>query len=308
MITGGLRSRRPDLLPSLGIVLGGVLWGLFWLPLRALGELGLEGPWPGLVIYAACALVLLPFVPRRFGRLRGRGMSLVLTGLFTGTAFAAYATSLLLTDIVRTLLLFYLTPVWSTLLGIAFLGERLTRFRLAALILGFTGLLVVLGLGEGFPWPRNMGDWLALFSGLAWAYGSLRLYRTGGLPVFEQVLVFVLGGLAVLVLAVALGGEFLAPSPSSDSLLDVAPHAFAISIFVLPMLYLTIWPAMRLSPGRVGLLLMSEVVVGVGSAALLAGEPFGLRELIGTLLILSAGAVEVLGRPTAKAGAGPQGT
>jgi drug/metabolite transporter (DMT)-like permease len=282
MITGGLRSRRPDLLPSLGIVLGGVLWGLFWLPLRALGELGLEGPWPGLVIYAACALVLLPFVPRRFGRLRGRGMSLVLTGLFTGTAFAAYATSLLLTDIVRTLLLFYLTPVWSTLLGIAFLGERLTR--------------------------RNLGDWLALFSGLAWAYGSLRLYRTGGLPVFEQVLVFVLGGLAVLVLAVALGGEFLAPSPSGDSLLGVVPHAFAISIFVLPMLYLTIWPAMRLSPGRVGLLLMSEVVVGVGSAALLAGEPFGLRELIGTLLILSAGAIEVLGRPTVKAGAGPQGT
>ena len=74
------------------------------------------------------------------------------------------------------------------------------------------------------------------------------------------------------------------------------------------MLYLTIWPAMRLSPGRVGLLLMSEVVVGVGSAALLAGEPFGLRELSGTLLILAAGAVEVLGRPTAKAGAGPQGT
>ena len=137
-------------------------------------------------------------------------------------------TASMLTDVVRTLLLFYLTPVWSTLLGIAFLGERLTRFRLAALILGFTGLLVVLGLGEGFPWPRNMGDWLALFSGLAWAYGSLRLYRTGGLPVFEQVLVFVLGGLAVLVLAVTLGGEFLAPSPASDSLLDVAPHAFAI--------------------------------------------------------------------------------
>jgi drug/metabolite transporter (DMT)-like permease len=233
-------------------------------------------------------------------------MSLALTGLFTGTAFAAYATSLLLTDVVRTLLLFYLTPVWSTLLGIAFLGERLTRFRLAALILGFTGLLVVLGLGEGFPWPRNMGDWLALFSGLAWAYGSLRLYRTGGLPVFEQVLVFVLGGLAVLVLAVVLGGEFLAPSPASGSLLDVAPHAFAISIFVLPMLYLTIWPAMRLSPGRVGLLLMSEVVVGVGSAALLAGEPFGLRELSGTLLILSAGAVEVLGQNVEDQNAGDQ--
>lgn len=302
MSTASLWSRRPDLLPSLGIALGGVLWGLFWLPLRALGDLGLEGPWPGLVIYAACALVLLPFLPGRLGRLRGNMKSLALTGLFTGTAFAAYATSILLTEVVRTLLLFYLTPVWGTLLGLVFLGERLTRTRLAALALGFAGLLVVLGLGEGIPWPHNLGDWLALFSGVAWAYGSMRLYRAGGLAVFEQILVFVLGGFAVLALAIAFGGEIAGPSPAGRELLGLAPHAFAISIFVLPMLFLTIWPAMRLSPGRVGLLLMGEVVVGVGSAALLAGEPFGARELLGTVLILAAGAIEVLGRPTAKGG------
>jgi drug/metabolite transporter (DMT)-like permease len=306
MSTASLWSRRPDLLPSLGIALGGVLWGLFWLPLRWLGDLGLEGPWPGLVIYAACGLVLLPFLPRRLGRLRGNVGSLALTGLFTGTAFAAYASSILLTEVVRTLLLFYLTPVWSTLLGLAFLGERLTRTRLAALILGFAGLLVVLGLGEGFPWPRNLGDWLALLSGVAWAYGSMRLYREGGLAVFEQILVFVLGGFAVLVLAILLGGEIVGPSPAGRELLEIAPHAFAISIFVLPMLFLTIWPAMRLSPARVGLLLMGEVVVGVGSAALLAGEPFGVRELLGTALILAAGAIEVLGRPTAKGGGTPE--
>jgi drug/metabolite transporter (DMT)-like permease len=43
---------------------------------------------------------------------------------------------------------------------------------------------------------------------------------------------------------------------------------------------------------------MSEVVVGVVSAALFAGEVFGTREAVGTLLILAAGAVEVLGRQT----------
>ncbi|MEH6548131.1 MAG: hypothetical protein V7701_16965, partial [Sneathiella sp.] len=49
-----------DLLPSLGIVGAGVLWGLFWLPVRALGELGLQGAWPGVVIYAGAVLFLLP--------------------------------------------------------------------------------------------------------------------------------------------------------------------------------------------------------------------------------------------------------
>ncbi len=36
-----------------------------------------------------------------------------------------------------------------------------------------------------------------------------------------------------------------------------------------------------------------SVFVGVGSTALLSGEPFGLREAIGTLLVLSAAVVEI---------------
>jgi drug/metabolite transporter (DMT)-like permease len=225
------------------------------------------------------------------------------TGLFTGTAFAAYATSLLMTEVVRTLLLFYLSPVWSTLLGLALLGERLTRYRILALVLGFAGLLVVLGVGAQFPWPKNLGDWLALASGLAWAYGSLRLYKAGAVGLMEQLFVFVLGGFAVLALAAGLGGQAFGASPEASALIEAAPWALLIGLLMLPMLILTIWPAMRLSPGRVGILLMGEIVVGVASAALLAGEPFGPREIIGTLLILGAGVIEVLGRHTTEPGA-----
>ena len=50
-------------------------------------------------------------------------------------------------------------------LGIALLGERLTLPRLASLCLGIGGLAVVLGGGPGRPWPRNLGDWLALGAG-----------------------------------------------------------------------------------------------------------------------------------------------
>jgi drug/metabolite transporter (DMT)-like permease len=43
-------------------------------------------------------------------------------------------------------------------------------------------------------------------------------------------------------------------------------------------------------------LLMSEVVVGAISAALLSGEMFGAREALGTLLIIAAALFEVLGK------------
>ena len=67
-----------------------------------------------------------------------------------------------------------------------------------------------------------------------------------------------------------------------------------VAIAMLPIIYLTIWPATLLSPARVGMLLMVEVIVGVASAAMLSGDPFGLRELAGTILIVSAAVVEVM--------------
>ena len=67
-----------------------------------------------------------------------------------------------------------------------------------------------------------------------------------------------------------------------------------IDLSMLPITYLTIWPTTVLSPGRVGMLLMVEVIVGVASAAILTEDQFGVRELAGTVLIISAGVVEVL--------------
>ncbi len=63
---------------------------------------------------------------------------------------------------------------------------------------------------------------------------------------------------------------------------------------MLLITYLAMWPATELSPGRVGMLLMVEVLVAVASAALLADEMFGLREFIGATLIIAAAVVEVL--------------
>lgn len=293
MKTSGASS---DLLPSLGIVGAGVLWGLFWLPVRALGDMGLEGAWPGIIIYAGAVLFLLPVLLINWKTIRPVWKPLALSGLFTGAAFACYATSLLLTEVIRTILLFYLTPIWGTLLGILFLKEKFTISRAIALVCGLGGLLVVFGLGIEFPWPRNLGDWLALIAGMFWALGTMLLYRMGTVATLAQCLSFVSGALVVTGVALFLGGDLFGATPPPAILLDALPAGLLAALYVLPMLLLTVWPSSRLSPARIGILLMSEVIVGVGSAAFLSGEPFGLRELLGTCLIVGAGVIEVLGQ------------
>jgi drug/metabolite transporter (DMT)-like permease len=280
---------------SIGLIIGGVLWGTIWIPLRFLADYGIYGAWPGFLIYVMAAIFLLPLAVQRRASLQRNWRDLAMCGAFTGAAFSLYASSLLLTDVVRALLLFYLTPVWGTLLGFMFLNERLTVARVVAVATGIAGMLVVLGDGTNIPWPRNAGDVCALLAGVAWAYGTYRLYRADDLAIPDQVISFVAGSLVVTAGLICLGGAMFGPMPDLATMARAAPWALITGLYILPMLVLTIWPATILTPARVGLLLMSEVVVGVGSAAIWSGEPFGQRELIGSALILSAGLIEVLG-------------
>jgi drug/metabolite transporter (DMT)-like permease len=63
------------------------------------------------------------------------------------------------------------------------------------------------------------------------------------------------------------------------------------------VLWLTMFGASRLDPGRVTVLLMLEVVIGLVSASVLTDEPFGPREVVGAVLIVAACGTELLARP-----------
>ncbi len=284
---------------AIGIVIGGALWGVIWVPIRAMEQAGLPGAWSGLALYATAVTLMIPLLVGLRARPLAHLSVLIPCGLLTGCAFSLYSTSLVLTDVIRSVLLFYLSPVWSTALGLAFLGERLTPARIAALVLGLGGLVVMLGVGA-FGRSPNLGDLLALISGLSWAFGSFFLYRAGTVAVTEQVFSFVFGALVVTGVTLLIGGPSIGGSFGDEALRHAGPWALVTGLIVIPTLFLTIWPATVLPPARLGLLLMSDIVVGVISAAIWSGDPFGWREAIGTVLIVGAGAVEVLGHRAPK--------
>lgn len=284
-----------SLLPSLAVAISGALWGGFWYPLRWLETLGLGGAWVSVVFFAVGVVTPLPFLLRR-SAWQGFGSQMV-TGWLIGLAFTLYTVSLVMTDVIHAILLFYLTPVWSTLGGIFLLGERLTFNRGLAMLLGFSGLALILGVGEGLPLPRNAGDWIALVSGMLWAAGTTRAFikpaKGVPLPVFAFCLGGLLSSLAVAVIAGALGSSISVFDDRGPAVLWAV--LFALIIFVPPN-FAVLWAAQRIDSGRVGILMMTEVLAGAVTAALLSGEHFGMMELMGTILIVCAGLVEVLGR------------
>jgi drug/metabolite transporter (DMT)-like permease len=291
-----LSRPRSDLLPSVGLACGAALWGLYWIPIRGIEQAGVAAFWTGPVIFAASTLLFIPLMVLRFRIYIANWRHILLPGLLAGFAFALYIASLNLTDVVRAILLFYMSPLWSTLLGMLMLQERLTGNRMAALVLAFCGLYIVLVVENGLPWPRNTGDWFALLSGLCWSIATVKLFQDGARLVLEKVITFVVCALFMSLLLVLWQQGDLNGMPDVASLRAGWYWILLVAVLMLPITWLTIWPATLLSPGRVGMLLLAEVLVGVISAALLLDEPFGIRELAGAVLIVSAGVVEVMRR------------
>ena len=287
-------NRRSDLVPSIALAFGAALWGLFWIPVRGIEQAGVEAFWTGPMVFGASTLLFLPLLMLRFRNYVAHWRHILLPGMLAGFAFALYIASLNLTDVVRAILLFYLSPLWSTLLGMLMLKERLNANRVIALILAFSGLYIVLVIENGLPLPRNVGDWFALLSGLCWSIASVKLFQDGARLVLEKVITFVVCALIMsMFLLLWQQGDF-SGMPDAATLRAGWYWIVLIAVVMLPITWLTIWPATVLSPGRVGMLLLGEVLVGVCSAALLLDEPFGVRELAGTVLIVAAGLVEVL--------------
>lgn len=289
----------PPLWPSLAIIAAAILWGLYWIPMRELQALGIDKAWPSFVLNGSVVLVLLPGAIFYWRRFRAAWGSLALSGLLIGAGLSLYGISLNLTEVVRAVLLFYLTPAWSTVIGLIWLGERLTLRRVGALLFGFAGLLVVLKADVGVPLPQSLGDWLALAAGFAWSLGSARIFVGKDIGTFETAFSFALGTVIVTgVMILLFPPETLGAVPSMSAIADGWwILALGVLVLMLPIFFLTVWGTKHLTPATVGILLLGDIVVAILSAAiLLTDEPFGTREIIGTILIAGAGLIEALPR------------
>ena len=285
---------RSDIVPSIVCAFGAALWGLYWIPVRGIENAGVEPIWTGPVIFAASTLLFAPYMLARSRVFLASWRDILLPGLLAGSAFALYIAAISFTDVVRAILLFYMSPLWSTLLGVLLLKERLTINRVIGLMLAALGLYIILVVESGLPIPRNIGDWFALISGACWSVASVKLFQGGTRLIGEKVAVFVFFAL-ILSLGLTLFHQGdLGGAPDIATLGKAWFWIVLITLVMAPVCYMTLWPTSILSPGRVGMLLLAEVIVGVASAAILLDEPFGTREILGTLLIVSAGVVEVI--------------
>ncbi|MDH5356870.1 MAG: DMT family transporter, partial [Gammaproteobacteria bacterium] len=271
------------------------IWGIYWLPLRYIEQIGLSGGWAVVLANLIPLFILLPLSLRYRSPIYAEFRIIVVIGFFAGTALTFYSIGLIYTSVVRATLLFYLTPVWSTIIGMFILNERVGWSRWAAIAFGLTGLYFIVGGGTESNKALNIGDWFGIASGVAWGLATVLIKKNPdttvtGIVTSQHCFSFLLA----LILCWLLPG--IGAIPDFSVWIDATPVILAYSwLGLVPGLFAVLWASSKLFPGRVGILMMTEALVAVVSASILLNEQVAILEWFGVFLIISAGLLEVFG-------------
>jgi drug/metabolite transporter (DMT)-like permease len=284
-LDGRVRLRFAPLSPVMALLLGATLWGVSWYPLRLLEAQGLYGIWLTLVVYAGAASVGLPALVRHRAELGRHMRTLLGMALAGGCTNIAFVLAVLDGNIMRVLLLFYLSPLWAVVLGWFVLGERISRLALLTLAVAMTGAVIMLWRPTlGIPWPATHADWLAIGAGLAFAVSNVIVRGTPQVSIAEKVMSTWCG---VIALAAGLIWSFGVPAPSVTlpaTLAALLLGAAGIACMTMLVQYGVTHMAIR----RSAVILLFELVAGAVSQQLLSDEVMTLTEWVGGALIVLA--------------------
>lgn len=276
-------------LAVLAILFSSAMWGLVWYPMRWLEAQGISAVWTMLVVYLSSAIAASLYLWQVKARINmGWPASVWALALAAGMTNLAFPVALTEGQVMRVMLLFYLSPLWSVILGHWWLGERISSTAWLMILVAMSGTMMMLWHPQmGFPWPHGIGDWLALFASVMFSINNV-LSRKLAAVAMEIKLTAVFWGVVIVALAVLLLQHAALPQVSMSiwaSLAVIGGMCFtAMAISVL-------YGLARMPVFRSAILMLFELVVAAVSVWWLTDERMSSQEWLGGILILLAGIV-----------------
>jgi len=261
------------------------LWGVIWYPLRWLDEAGMSAVWSSLVMYLAAGALALPFLFKRNIFNASNRRDLLFLAIAAGITNIAFLVALTEGQVMRVMLLFYLSPIWSVLLSRWWLKERLSSSAIAMLCLAMTGSLVMLwDTSVGWPWPRDLADWLAITASLAFSVNNVLARKLADVSMAAKTGV-IWWGVVIASILVLVWQQASVPVVTMDVWI-VAGLVGLLGIVIMTVTVL--YGIARMPIYHSSVIMLFELVVAAIAAWALTNEVMSLQEWLGGGLIMLA--------------------
>jgi drug/metabolite transporter (DMT)-like permease len=295
-------SERATRLAALALVANAFVWGTSWWPLRQLLAAGVHPLWGTALIFSLASLVIAAARPRALGQvLRTPALWLLLVA--SGLTNAAFNWAIVIGDVIRVVLLFYLMPLWTVLFARVLLGEKLTRAAALRMVLGAAGAAIVLwpmGGAPGsvsaaaLPLPGTLADWLGVAGGASFAFNNVMLRREAARPEEGRAMAMFVGAAIVCaaLAATLTASGAVAPPPliAGAWMLWIVGLTFVFLAGNLALQY----GAARLPANRTSVVMLSEVLFASLSALVLGGGTLSVQLVLGGSFIVAGALLAAL--------------
>ncbi|HVE09328.1 MAG TPA: DMT family transporter [Paraburkholderia sp.] len=283
-------SHSPGRWPILAIMCGASVWGVAWYPLRILAALGVSGTVASALTSATACGFVLAMRHRSIATIRWHWL-LIALALAAGVTNIGFVWGAIHGEVMRVLLLFYLTPAWTALFAHFILHERLTWAGAALAALSLAGAMLMLWSPRlGVPLPGNPAEWAGLAAGMGFAMSNVLTVKiVRELPGMkaEMRTATIFGGAALFGACASLFETM--PAPPAGAQLHLAVWlVLGIGVVLGTNNMLVQYGLARVPANRASIVMLFEIVVTALSAWLLAGETPGPREWAGGACIVLA--------------------
>jgi drug/metabolite transporter (DMT)-like permease len=281
---------KSALVNSTSLLLAAVCWGVVWYPYRILANAGVAAVASSFYCYST-VLILASIVSIKHWRgIFKLPLSILWLSLTAGWTNLAYVLAVIDGEVMRVMLLFYLSPLWTLILAHFWLKERIDKRGLMIMALSLTGAFIMLsdltGKSSAWPLPRNTAEWFALTSGIAFAISNVITRKSTHLTIRSKSFAVWTGVFLMAILAMPFVKETI-PPPSFFSLND-GMVILAIALSLIAATLLTQYGITQMPATRASVLFLFELVVAAITSYFLAHETMEINEWIGGSLIAAA--------------------
>lgn len=294
------KQGNKNALAIFGLLYGATCWGVIWYPYRIMADAGVSGVASSFYTY----MIAVIFSGIYFGKhllkhwrsVLMQPKSVFWLGFVAGWTNLSYVLAVIDGEVMRVMLLFYLSPLWTLLLARFWLKEEITSIGFISILIALIGAYIMLaepfGAKEAYlPLPRNMSEWLATIAGIGFSISNVITRKSSHLSLLTKSFSVWIGVTAIaLLFAVYLNridSVYQFPMPSYFSVTNWLVMSF-IALLLISTTMLVQYGVTQLKAIRASVLFLFELIVAAIASYYLANETMGLNDWLGGALIVAA--------------------
>ena len=265
------------------------MWGVIWFPYRLLAESNITGVVASFYTYLIALVIGIFVFSKQWRGMFKQPKTIAWLILAAGWTNLSYVLAVIDGEVMRVILLFYLSPVWTLLLAHFWLKERAGLKEVMVIVVSLVGAFIMLSDASRpgqLPLPSSLSDWLAVSAGIGFALTNVITRKSAHLSLAAKSFAVWVGVVLLSLFGVLFFNQTLS-LPSTINLMDWG-LLLIIALLLFSSTLLVQYGVTHMTAARASVIFLFELVVAAIAAYFLAGEAMTINAWIGGALIVSA--------------------